>query len=273
MLKVRYCELFTSLQQILTAHGVAVRLFNNVRDIWAKDYCPVQVGPGKLVKFYYDPDYLREEPTRRTGDGVLKSFRGLGTCRRSPIVLDGGNVVASRNKAIVTEKVYKENPGCSQADLRDSLQKLLQVDQLIIIPKEPCDPIGHADGMVRFIDENSVLVNDYSEVDPGFGERLVKVLRRHRLTIKTLAYLPEKRSRDGIPSAVGCYTNFLRTEKVLVAPIYGTKKDRVALRKLEDVFPRLPIVPLNCTGLARDGGVLNCVSATYQVSPQNPAMA
>src|SRR5206468_1187392 len=115
-------------------------------------------------------------------------------------------------------------------------------------------------------DEHSVLVNDYSRVDPAFGERFLKVLRRHQLEIETLPYFHENRSRAGIPSAVGCFTNFLRTEKVLVVPAYGSKKDHVALRKLEAVFPGLPIVPLDCTELAREGGVLNCISATYRIS-------
>jgi agmatine deiminase len=122
--------------------------------------------------------------------------------------------------------------------------------------------------MVRFIDAQAVLVNDYREVDPAFRERLFKVLHRHQLAIETLPYSYEKRSSARIPSAVGCYTNFLRTEKVLVAPAYGMKHDDVALRKLEAVFPGLPIIALDCTDLARGGGVLNCISATYNVSPK-----
>jgi agmatine deiminase len=119
---------------------------------------------------------------------------------------------------------------------------------------------------VRFIDEDSVLVNDYSKTDPGFGERLFKVLRRNKLAIETVPYDPKKRSRAGIPSAVGCFTNFLRTQKVLVAPVYGTKHDLIALRKLRAVFAGLPIVPLACKELAREGGVLNCASASYRIS-------
>jgi agmatine deiminase len=267
MLKDRHPSVFTHLRQILLSHGIEVHLLEAVRDIWARDYCPIQVASGKLVKFRYDPDYLKEDPDRKTGDGIVKSFRNLGRCRRSAIILDGGNIVSSRTKAILTEKIYKENPGWSRSDLRAKLRMLLHVDELIVVPKEPYDPIGHTDAMVRFIDEQSVLVNDYAQVDPGFGERLLKVLRRHLLAIETLPYFHEKRSMAGIPSAVGCYTNFLQTETVLVAPVYGMKNDHVALRKLETVFPGLPIVPLDCTELAREGGVLNCISATYQIFP------
>jgi len=266
MLRVRHPVLFADLQKILSKHGIGVRLLDIVRDQWLRDFCPVQIGPGKLVKFRYDPDYLRNEPELRTGGEIVKSFRGLGRCLRSSIILDGGNIVASRAKAIVTDKIYKENPRLSRDELRDKLQKLLRVDQLIVIPKEPLDPIGHSDAMVRFIDEQTVLVNDYTKVDSPFGERLISVLRRNKLAIEPMPYWPERRSQAGIPSAVGCYTNFLTTEKVLVASVYGKKHDDVALRKLETAFPGSPIVPLNCTALAREGGVMNCVSASYRLS-------
>jgi agmatine deiminase len=265
LLKDRHPVLFASLHEILTEHGVDIRILKNVRDLWLRDFCPIQVGAENLVKFHYDPDYLRDEPHLRTGDSIVKSFRPLGRCRRSSIVLDGGNIITSRTKAILTEKIYKENPKWSRADLRDRLQELLQVDELIVVPKEPFDRCGHTDAMVRFIDEQSVLVNNYAKIDPGFGERLLKVLRRRQLAVEFLPYSHEKRSRAGIPSAVGCYCNFLQTEKVLVAPVFKTKADIVALRRLESVFPGLPIIPLDCTDLAREGGVLNCISATYRI--------
>lgn len=266
MLAARNLELFSRLRQTLEAHRIEVRLLDKVQGYWARDYCPVHVSPGRLVKFRYDPDYLRDGPALRTGDEVINSFRGLGRCYRSPIILDGGNVVGSRTKAIVTEKIYKENPSWGRAELRDKLQQLLQVDQLIVIPKEPYERFGHVDAMVRFIDEDRVLVNDYGQLDPGFGKWLNQVLRRHELSIETVPYVPEKRSNAGIPSAVGCFLNFLHTEKVVVAPVYGIGRDKIALRKLKTAFSGVPVIPFHCRDLAREGGVLNCIGATYCTS-------
>ena len=266
MLQVRFPEVFVQIRQILTAHRIEVRLLDNVRDFWTKDFSPIQVGPRKLVKFRYEPDYLKNEPRLRTGNRVTRSFLDVGKCQKSTINLDGGNVVASRNKAILTEKIYKENRGINRADLRNQLRQLLRVDQLIMIPKEPFDHIGHADSMVRFVDEDTVLVNDYTKFDRPFGERLLKVLRRHKLKIETVPYYHEGLSRDGIPSAVGCFTNFLMTERVVIMPVYGTKDDHIALKKLESVFTGLPIVPLDGTDLAREGGIFNCIGATYHIS-------
>ena len=267
MLKVRHPELFTQLHSVLTSHGVEVQLLENVRDIWARDYCPIQVGPRAFVQFRYEPDYLKDNPELRTGREVAGQFHELGECRRCDINLDGGNVVASRNKAILTDKIYRENPKWERAKLRDELRRILQVEQLVIIPREPFDPIGHADSLVRFISEAAVLANDYAKVDPAFGDRLVKALRRQGLAIELIPYSHERRSTGGIPSAVGCYANYLRTEKVMIVPVFGTSHDQIALSKLKALIPDVPVVSLDCKNLAREGGVLNCVSAGYQTRP------
>ena len=266
-LKVRHPDLFAQLHSLLTSHGVEIRLLNNVRDIWARDFCPIQVGPGKLVRFRYGPDYLNEHREVRTGREVAQQFSGLEEILYSDINLDGGNVVASRNKAIITDKVYRENPDWDRRKLRDELQRLLQVQQLIVIPREPYDLIGHADAMVRFIDEDTVLVNDYAEVDSPFGDRLVHALRCQGLAIELVPYFHERRSTGGIPSAVGCFVNFLRTEKVVIVPAYGSKYDQIALNRLKTLFSNVPVVSLDCTNLAREGGVLNCISAGFRYSP------
>jgi agmatine deiminase len=263
MLKVRHPALFAQLYATLTSHGVEVRLLENVRDIWARDYCPIQIGPGEFVKFRYESNYLKENSELRTGRDVAEQFRELGACRYCALNLDGGNVVASRNKAILTDKIYRENPDWERSKLRDELRRVLQVEKLIVVPKEPSDQFGHSDSLVRFINESTVLVNDYSGIDQPFGNRLAKALWRHGLSTELIPYCPEQQSTAGIESAVGCYTNFLRTKKVLVAPIYGTKIDHVALNKLQSVFRGTRIVTLDCTHLAREGGVLNCISASF----------
>jgi agmatine deiminase len=49
-------------------------------------------------------------------------------------VLDGGNVVRWRDKVIVTDKVYRENPGMSRKTLRDALANALVLSELIVVP-------------------------------------------------------------------------------------------------------------------------------------------
>ncbi len=264
-LPTRHPQLFAELSVILKRHGVLLRILSGTRDIWAKDYAPLQVAAGRFVQFTYAPDYLHQFPELRTD---LDSERELPEClslQQSPVIMDGGNVVSSGSKALLTDKIYRENPSWNRDALRNYLQAILELDELIIVPKEPYDPIGHADGMVRFIDHDHVLMADYAGIDQPFEQRLLKVLERHRLQVTKLPALHIQEVNDGIPSAVGCYINFLVTSQVLVAPVFDHALDTVALTTLQQVFPDLPITPLRCTKLAREGGVLNCIAACYRV--------
>jgi agmatine deiminase len=202
---------------------------------------------------------LRKHPHLRTENAAR--LLGLDNCIWSDIVIDGGNVVPGPGAVILTEKVYPENPTIGRARLREQLRALLEVEQLILVPKEPYDFIGHADGMVRFVDAGTVLVNDYSRVDAAFGKRLAGVLSP--LEIIPFPYCPTGERIDGIDSAVGVYLNFLQVRDMILVPAFGQSHDDEACKILERIFPRNCIVPISCTELARRGGVLNC--ATWNI--------
>ncbi len=68
----------------------------------------------------------------------------------------------------MTDKVVRENPGIGRSELLGMLRGLLRVEDLIVIPSEPYDVLGHADGVVRFLDEGNVVINDYSKLNPSY---------------------------------------------------------------------------------------------------------
>jgi agmatine deiminase len=146
LLPERYLKLWEQLSEILRSHRIPVRLIDGTRDIWARDYCPVQVGPRQFVKFRYSPDYLDGQKHLVTAGTVCRQFQNLGICRRSTLILDGGNVVAANKRVILTEKIYRENPRHGRSKLRSKLAELFQVDDCILIPKETGDAIGHPPG-------------------------------------------------------------------------------------------------------------------------------
>jgi agmatine deiminase len=259
----RHRVLWKQLTEILRGHSVPFGLLNKTRDIWARDYCPIQVQGKRFVKFRYCPDYLRGRYERLiTHDDVCKQVENLGKFQKPEIILDGGNVVSGKNKAILTDKVYRENPKWKPGRLRSTLAELLHVDQCIMIPKEPGDPIGHSDGVVRFLKEDLVVVNDYSKVDPAYGKQLCAALAKHGLRIEIVPHFREDRSEDGIPSATGNYINFLRIGNLIVVPAYGSLEDQKACKTLERLCPKATVIPLECVKLSRKGGVLNCVAWT-----------
>src|SRR4029079_14048869 len=109
----------------------------------------------RYVQFRYQPDYLKGHEQLITDESVCRSIPQLKECLSSTINLDGGNVVAATDKVIMTEKVFGENPRFRPQNLRKKLQRLFQAE-CIFVPREPYDPIGHSDGLVRFLDDTTV---------------------------------------------------------------------------------------------------------------------
>jgi agmatine deiminase len=109
LLPQRHPKAWSGLKQTLTAAGIGVHLLADTRDIWCRDYMPVQVGIGEFVKFRYNPDYLSDCRDLATDEPVCHSLPHIRNLRVSPINLDGGNVVAGNGKVILTDKVFREN--------------------------------------------------------------------------------------------------------------------------------------------------------------------
>ena len=253
--------LLASLRSVL--NGVTIDIIPGTSDIWCRDYMPIQLDENRFCQFVYNPDYLREFRHLITPPEKCR-LAFMEHCRQEALVLDGGNVVASRSKVILTEKIYTENPSIERPKLRTRLEEVFQAE-CIFIPKEPYDPVGHSDGVVRFVAENRVLVNDYSGVDPAYGTRLRNVLEKKGLEVDTLPMFQEKAQRPGkFQSAVGLYINYLRVGDVVVVPGYDRPEDEAALEKVRDVMPNARVFQLPCRSLAEEGGVLNCVSWTIK---------
>jgi agmatine deiminase len=249
--------LFAGLHAILK--GAAIDIIPGARDIWCRDFMPIQLDENRFCQFVYRPAYLRGFEERITPPERCRL--PFMECRQEPIVLEGGNVVAARSRVILTDKVYKENPSIERFRLRQRLEELFQAE-CIFIPKEPFDTVGHADAVVRFISEQRVLINDYASVDPSYGTRLRTVLEKKGLGVETLPLFHEKGNRHpgDLPSAVGIYINYLRVGDGVVIPAYGRPEDEVALTTIRRLLPSATVCQLACRSLAGKGGVLNCIS-------------
>ncbi len=257
----RYPSIWAEISAALKNHRIPTHLLTGTKDVWVRDFLPVPVSAERLVKFRYKPDYLRGFPRLRTGHEIIERLPFRDRIVASSIILDGGNIVASSDRVIFTDKVFRENPKIEREKLVALLTDLFEGAELIVIPQEPEDPIGHADGVVRFLDEETVVVNDYSDVDPKYGRKLTGWLKKMGWRIESIPYSPvcETGSAD-LPSAVGNYVNFLRVAQVILLPIYGIPSDDRAIRLLGELLPGTEIVPLLCSELAGAGGVLNCAS-------------
>ena len=147
------------------------------KHIWARDYMPIQLEKDKFLLYRYTPDYLKGfEDFIPDYPSICKNLQL--NCVTTDIVLDGGNVVKCGDKVIMTDKIIQENPMKFNRDMIVELENHFQA-QIVLIPWDRYEKYGHADGMVRWIDGNRVLLNNYADFDPGLRKELKKMLSEH----------------------------------------------------------------------------------------------
>ena len=250
---------------VLHGWGAEVDLlghFSDPLDIWIRDW-----GCVEGVFFRYAPDYAKGLYSRaavaRAMIGLNAHLPGPFHLRLSPLVLDGGNLVHNGTVAIVTDKVFRDNAHLSRLEIERAIA-WLGFEKIVFIPTEPGDEIGHADGMCRFVNKHTLLVNDYASASmSSFGRKLGCALRAAKLDVEIVAMPWFWRSgrSDGVPSAVGCYVNFLHLKQGIILPSFDHRKDEQAHALLASLVKR-PVVSVPATPLAKLGGVFNCISLT-----------
>lgn len=233
-------------------------LLDGAYDYWCWDFLPVPVTAHKYIQFTFDPPYykhpgythLKTNPEKL--DSVIQ-----GECIRSPIVLDGGNIIYYNNKAILTDSIFKHNPSIPKTSLLNQLQELLELEDLIVIPTLPYDITGHADGMVRFVNEETLLVNDFSKAcSTTYWQKLLKSVKQFEICL-----LPNDSHKNKITDdATGDYINMLETKSHLFNPFYGNPMDTLAIKLIERLYPSKILIPVNVSKLTVKGGGLHCAS-------------
>lgn len=239
----------------LNSQGISYQLLNNTRDIWLRDFMPVKTKSGKYISFRYEPSYLKDDPELRTDfrSEIAPQIR-LENLVYSDINLDGGNIVFSPKKetVVISDRIFMENWNYSSAELVQELEQLLEA-KVIIIPSLRSDMTGHADGMIRFVDENTVIRNASHSLF-GLEAHIKTTLRNYGIKVIDFPYFDSKGD-----SAMGCYLNFLETEQTIFLPVFGVDMDNEAIDTAKNIFNKT-IVPVNINEIAKDGGVLNCIS-------------
>jgi len=247
------------LTRVLQDLKIPYDFLSNTKDIWTKDFMPIQMSKDNFVQFTYDPDYLKPlkyQHLRSVTDNVCRNIDLVP--KKSSVVLDGGNIIRAASKVIICDKVFSENQHLSKSQLTDALLGLLETDQIIFIPWDKNDFTGHADGMVRFVDDNTVLINEPTNENPEIEKQLRSILKDARLDIIEIPYMPS--CDPTFVSAKGLHLNFLQMKQAIIVPVFNQSTDDKAIRLLENIFEGQKIVAMDCNEISTEGGVLNCIS-------------
>ncbi len=258
---------YRSIRDFLRNEGVQIRVMEGTRDIWARDYMPIQVSDQKFVKFNYNPNYLNNDRfrnSRTTNDEVLRICNTIGIdVLVSDIKLDGGNLVKCKDAVILTDRVLADNPEFSTSGLIKQLEQLLE-SEVYIIPSDPFEKIyGHSDGVLAYIDNNQLLVTKYP--DANYIKQVKSVLQ-HKFDFVDIwmnADVAKCRERH-----LWAYINYIRTKDFIIIPGLSTncdcKEDQTVFREFQLRFPdyarKNTIIQVYALPLLQKEGGLHCAS-------------
>lgn len=268
-------------------NGRVQELQQHKQNIWCRDYLPVKNADGQWVQFRYAPAYMSDTEkwkARIPDPKPLLEALGLQEVQHSDIILDGGNVELHGSKAIVSDRVFRDNREnnkySNELELLAALKQALAVEKLVIVPQHPLDFTDHVDGMVRFIDADTVLINDLQpELEAARKDIASKQIaaKRKGMLVENwyYAFLMALQSAGlkwkVLPCTVqlnetemdgsGIYLNFLQLQDTILMPVYNRPEDSEAAELLTKYYDK-PIIKIEASELAQQGGMINCISWT-----------
>lgn len=260
-LQTGYTVVYEKLCKALEKSGVNHYLLPYSNDIWARDFMPVHVGGGEYLGYVYRPDYLYDNVREReyiTNQKLATGDIPINYIEKLDVIIDGGNFVFCDDKMIMTDKIFSENPNIKQSKLINKLEEVCQ-KELILIPWDMEEEYGHADGMVSYIGNGKLLLNNYCQMGKdgmGFSKRLHKILNPH-FTVTELHYSSPWEEMNA------AYINYIETESSVIIPALSTKHDSAsdiaALETFKKIFKK-EILQVYAQPLIKDGGALHCVT-------------
>lgn len=262
---VVYNQLFKALAEL----RITPKILPYSQEVWCRDYMPMYIGEGRYVGFHFRPDYLWDKLSDHkyiTRQKLTVEDLSINFSDKMDLVFDGGNYVRCDDKVIMTDKIFSENPNWRPVALLNRLEEAFQAE-VILLPWDMEEPYGHSDGMVTYLGDNQVLLNNFRQLEKGkekpFTKRLIKILEYHFdiVELKYDCYL----SPDS-----WCYLNYLETDDAIILPTLSEKhdceNDRAAFSVFQLIFNNKIIKQVYALPIIKDGGALHCVTWNHYYS-------
>ena len=250
-----------SITEVLRKHGIPFDYLMSTKDIWCRDFMPIQIEEDRFVIYKYTPNYLQDKTGLRlqtNPEAVLQASPNrlthvLQNAITIDLVLDGGNVVKCGNTIVMTEKVFAENRNKSINEVDSILKDAFQCD-VLYLPWDHQETFGHSDGIVHFAGEGKVLITNYGDISPRYYNRFRIALEKH-FEVIPLYYETKK-----IHARSWAYINFLQVGKLILVPQLGLEEDEQALEQISNAMPDCEVLGIPALEAVRRGGGLNCIS-------------
>ena len=259
--------------------GVAFHRIPTV-DVWIRDYGPTfitRAGASEalaLVNWRFNawgvkyPEYVADDAV------PLRINEALGLPAFTPgMVLEGGSIeVNGAGLCMVTEACLlnpNRNPGRTREEIESVLRRALGLQRVLWLPAGMAgdDTDGHVDNLARFVDDGTVVCvveqDTRDENHHALQENLrclasARDLRGRPFRVVALPQ-PDPVTAGGVRLPAS-YANFYIANGVVLAPLYGGPRDRIALDTLADLFPGRRVAGIDARALILGLGGVHCVT-------------
>ena len=247
--------------EALEVNRIHYAYLSETKDIWCRDFMPIQIEKDRFVFYKYTPNYLQDPQYIRLQTNTEEVFRAdanrLGHLLQNAItidlVMDGGNVVKCGDTVVMTEKVFAENKDKTRAEVEKILKDAFRCD-ILFLPWDRQETFGHSDGIVHYAGSGKILLTNYDDSSLYYYRRFRKALEKH-FEVVPLKYKTKR------PHARNwAYINFLQVGKLVLVPQLSLEEDEQALAQIAKVLPDCKVVGIPALEAVRRGGGLNCIS-------------
>lgn len=253
--------------EALEAHEIPYAYLSETKDIWCRDFMPIQIEEDRFVFYKYTPNYLQDKAGLRLQTDTKKVLHAgenhlehlLQNIVTIDLVMDGGNVVKCGDTVVMTEKVLFENKDKFRAEVERILKEAFQSD-ILFLPWDREETFGHSDGIVHYAGDGRILLTNYDDISPYYYNRFRKALEKH-FEVIPLKYVTKRQHARS-----WAYINFLQVGKLVLVPQLGLEEDKQALEQIARALPDCKLVGIPALEAVRRGGALNCISWNVKMS-------
>lgn len=245
-----------------------VLLTADVYDIWMRDF--TTINPINPVQF----TYTWASMTKTQSIQVQNSFEKFANKykierQKTKWLIDGGNIVDNYAGKIITTTKFMTDNNLSYNNAKKILKNLLRATEVAIIKSDE-DRLAHSDGMVSWVDNNTLFVNDYS-YDTVLRNKILAELKTSFPTTKIIevpiVYKPNLPGvYKGFESACGVNVNSTVTFNNIYVPLFNLPHEKAFLDILKNNTSK-KIITINANAVCPMGGSVRCL--TWQLTGKN----
>ena len=264
-LKEFYPRTYSRLTKLFDDMEIEWGEIEGTKDIWIRDYMPIQISSENFVVYNYNPDYLKDSGVEYITDSQAIANRVLKHCNKEnyDITLDGGNVVTCAGHMVLTDKVFTEN-GRKKNDPEfcNYISAVLN-SEVIFLPwhcENPNDPnadvYGHADGFIHWTGDNRVLMSNHRDYCPVEADEIKRRLECVGFEVTEMLFDVPNPDKD----YNWAYINYLEVGNKIIVSTFGIPEDKQALRYIKKANPGSIVRGFRMKDIAKKGGALHCIT-------------